>query len=98
MIGIDYKGRICGVDEGVTEKEQLYYLPDGEGLCVSSCPAERNYAKFECMDEYINDVYSAGSYNQQIGLAYVSEGFCNIYFGTKDREYWSSMILNNVLI
>lgn len=44
--GIDWRGRICGVDEGVEEQPLLFWCRPGagdelqllDGVCVSSCP------------------------------------------------------------
>eukprot|EP00611_Tribonema_gayanum_P025465 TRINITY_DN5798_c0_g2_i1.p1 TRINITY_DN5798_c0_g2~~TRINITY_DN5798_c0_g2_i1.p1 ORF type:complete len:646 (-),score=224.01 TRINITY_DN5798_c0_g2_i1:303-2240(-) len=38
--GIDYQGRICGVDAGVETLTKMYYIRfDGTGVCVADCPA-----------------------------------------------------------
>ncbi|CAN0423665.1 unnamed protein product [Ascophyllum nodosum] len=51
--GIDYKGRVCGVDDAVKDKPELYYIRfDGTGVCVESCPNATNWsALWACTDD-----------------------------------------------
>ncbi|CAM9251312.1 unnamed protein product, partial [Choristocarpus tenellus] len=51
--GIDYNGRICGVDSDVAEKSKLYYIRfDGTGVCVESCPTDTDWAYlWACTDD-----------------------------------------------
>ncbi|CAM9571680.1 unnamed protein product [Ectocarpus sp. 6 AP-2014] len=52
--GIDYDGRICGVDDGVKDKSKLYYIRfDGTGVCVEECPTVTNFDHlWGCTDEF----------------------------------------------
>lgn len=40
------------------EKENIYYLPSGNGVCVKECPTETNYTQFICYDEVYPEIYS----------------------------------------
>eukprot|EP00903_Cladosiphon_okamuranus_P016544 g15262.t1 len=57
--GIDYDGRICGVDEAVKDKPKLYYIRfDGTGVCVEDCPTVTNFDRlWGCTDE--NSAFTA---------------------------------------
>jgi hypothetical protein len=39
-LAVDYKGKICGVDDAVANKENAYYLKSGEVVCVKECPSQ----------------------------------------------------------
>uniref|UniRef100_A0A7S2Y2B5 Choline transporter-like protein n=1 Tax=Fibrocapsa japonica TaxID=94617 RepID=A0A7S2Y2B5_9STRA len=47
--GVDYDGRVCGIDSGVKNEENIYYLPSGAGICIESCPTATDYKQFHCM-------------------------------------------------
>ena len=49
--GIDYKDRVCGIDSDVKNKEKLYYLPTGSGVCINTCPEKQNAQAFHCTDD-----------------------------------------------
>jgi len=45
---MDYAGGICGVTDGVLDKEYAYFMPSGQAGCVASCPSSTDYEKFIC--------------------------------------------------
>lgn len=70
---IDYRGRICGVSDGVKNKDIGYYFADTSVVCVSSCPSEDNYYSFICRtDAQETDANS----NVVNGYSYVSSYDC----------------------
>ena len=40
------------------DRENIYYLPSGNGVCVEDCPMETNYTQFICYDEVYPEIYS----------------------------------------
>lgn len=57
--------RLCSVfvarytrHTGEKERENIYYLPSGNGVCVENCPLETNYTKFICYDEVYPEIFN----------------------------------------
>lgn len=48
---IDYDGRICGLDAGVRDRPNAYYMTSSAVVCVEDCPGSTNLNKFICFDE-----------------------------------------------
>ena len=48
---IDYDGRICGVDKGVKDRPNAYYMTSSAVVCVDDCPSSTNLNNFICFDE-----------------------------------------------
>ncbi|CAM9834935.1 unnamed protein product, partial [Hapterophycus canaliculatus] len=82
--GIDYEGRICGVGTHVKERDNIYYLPSGNGVCVEECPMETNYTKFICYDEVYTEIFDdeAGEIDVQEAWTRVSAGECLYHMAT----------------
>jgi len=38
------------------ERDNIYFLPSGNGVCVEDCPSETNYTKFICYDEVYPEI------------------------------------------
>lgn len=49
---MDYDGRICGVDTGVEDKPNAYYMLDTSVVCVKECPSAAVYGSFICKDNF----------------------------------------------
>eukprot|EP01038_Epipyxis_sp_PR26KG_P009819 gene9819-13212_t len=76
---IDYKGRVCGLDNGVKSKKYGYYLLDKTSVCVRSCPKVNDYYNFICKDEY----QSKADNSTLKGYEYVVERRCMYKIKTK---------------
>ena len=53
--GMDYNGKICGIDTAVTamntsiaDLPKAYYLPSGAPVCIEKCPTEDNFDEYIC--------------------------------------------------
>lgn len=45
--------------DGMTqERDNIYFLPSGNGVCVEECPSETNYTKFICYDEVYPEIFN----------------------------------------
>lgn len=84
--GIDYNGKICGLDSPVQDKSKAYYLPSGIAVCVSECPDTYTYTEFICMYDLQSAVDADSSY--ALGWAYVAAQTCMYKVTTED-------VLNN---
>ncbi|CAM9740877.1 unnamed protein product [Ascophyllum nodosum] len=84
--GIDYNGRICGIDSGVEDRSKIYFVPSGEGVCLDSCPLTTNYAQFICYDEVYADIENnvTGEVDVVEAWKYVSTGKCLYKMPTTD--------------
>ena len=40
------------------ERENIYFLPSGNGVCVEECPPETNYTNFVCLDEVYPEIFN----------------------------------------
>ncbi|CAM9299589.1 unnamed protein product, partial [Laminaria digitata] len=82
--GIDYDGRICGVDADVEEKSNIYYLSSGDGVCVETCPLVTNYTQFICFDEVFTEIYdnTTGEVDIQEAWTFVTGGKCLYHMPT----------------
>eukprot|EP00640_Fibrocapsa_japonica_P000767 CAMPEP_0113938732 /NCGR_PEP_ID=MMETSP1339-20121228/5151_1 /TAXON_ID=94617 /ORGANISM="Fibrocapsa japonica" /LENGTH=593 /DNA_ID=CAMNT_0000941985 /DNA_START=62 /DNA_END=1843 /DNA_ORIENTATION=+ /assembly_acc=CAM_ASM_000762 len=78
--GVDYQGQICGVDSDVNDLEEVYYMPSGAGVCISTCPSSTEYTNFFC--EYDTE-YS----NIADAFLKVSEGKC--MFAVKSQDVFN---------
>ena len=47
---MNYNGKICGVDAGLEELSNGYYMMDGSVVCVASCPSAFDKTAFICRD------------------------------------------------
>eukprot|EP00615_Pteridomonas_danica_P002292 CAMPEP_0114348570 /NCGR_PEP_ID=MMETSP0101-20121206/14815_1 /TAXON_ID=38822 ORGANISM="Pteridomonas danica, Strain PT" /NCGR_SAMPLE_ID=MMETSP0101 /ASSEMBLY_ACC=CAM_ASM_000211 /LENGTH=509 /DNA_ID=CAMNT_0001486577 /DNA_START=42 /DNA_END=1568 /DNA_ORIENTATION=+ len=78
---LDYEGSICGVSNGVANKEYAYYLPSGTAVCVKKCPSKTDYSKFICQyqlqDAVDNDIFAPA-----YGLSQVAEYTCMFEIAT----------------
>ena len=45
---VDYTNHICGYDNGVSNLQYGYYLPDKSAVCVSKCPTAQSFTSFIC--------------------------------------------------
>ncbi|CAN0135739.1 unnamed protein product [Discosporangium mesarthrocarpum] len=84
--GIDYNGRICGVDTEVEAKSKIYYMPSTSGVCIESCPMVTNYTQFHCLDEVQADIVQndTGAVDLTAAWAYVASGECLYHIPTTD--------------
>eukprot|EP00903_Cladosiphon_okamuranus_P019573 g18001.t1 len=82
--GIDYEGRICGVGTEVKERENIYYLASGNGVCVENCPLVTNYTEFICYDEVYAELFNneTGEIDIQEAWTRVSAGDCLYHMAT----------------
>jgi hypothetical protein len=48
---IDYDGRICGLDPGVRNRPNAYYMSSSAVVCMKGCPSSTDYSRFICYDE-----------------------------------------------
>ena len=51
----DWKGEICGIDGGVKDKENAYFMATGAVVCVSSCPSVTDFDQFICQEDVVID-------------------------------------------
>ncbi|KAJ8608720.1 hypothetical protein CTAYLR_009661 [Chrysophaeum taylorii] len=84
--GIDYKGQVCGINSDVKSKENLYYLPTGEGVCVKSCPKKTNLEAFICRYNIQDELDAINDTATRVakGYDYVSKEKCSVEYKTKD--------------
>ena len=84
--GIDYKGQICGISKDVKGKENLYYLPTGDGVCVKKCPRSTNLEKFICRysEGEILEAISDDETRIDQGYEYVQKEKCSVQVKTVD--------------
>ncbi|CAM9190959.1 unnamed protein product, partial [Ectocarpus sp. 12 AP-2014] len=82
--GIDYEGRICGVGTTVQARENIYFLPSGNGVCVEECPASTNYTQFICYDEVYPGIFDneTGEVDIEEAWTRVSAGDCLYHMAT----------------
>ena len=45
---MDYDGKICGVDAGLEDLSNGYYMMDGSVVCVATCPSKFEKSEFIC--------------------------------------------------
>ncbi len=43
------------------ERDNIYFLASGDGVCVEECPLETNYTKFVCYDEVQTEIMINGT-------------------------------------
>lgn len=84
--GMDYNGKICGLDNPVKHKSKAYYLPSGLAVCVAECPSEYTYTEFICMYDLQSAVDADNTY--ALGWGYVATEECMYKVTTTD-------VLNN---
>jgi len=92
--GIDYKDRVCGIDDDVKDKVKMYYLPTGSGVCIKKCPKEQNAEAFHCTDdaqEKLNDIATAASTGWE--ALYVAKGYEMVKSCNTDPECASATSL-----
>eukprot|EP00639_Heterosigma_akashiwo_P027300 CAMPEP_0194692160 /NCGR_PEP_ID=MMETSP0295-20121207/19546_1 /TAXON_ID=39354 /ORGANISM="Heterosigma akashiwo, Strain CCMP2393" /LENGTH=648 /DNA_ID=CAMNT_0039582349 /DNA_START=278 /DNA_END=2224 /DNA_ORIENTATION=- len=89
--GIDYNGHICGVDSAVSDKSKIYYLPSVStnsygaiGVCVDSCPSERDLTQFVCNYTIDSTFDSSDALEMAQAWRYVLQGQCMYHEATTD--------------
>lgn len=84
--GIDYKGRVCGINDEVKKLDYLYYLPNGEGVCVKKCFRKTDLEKFVCRYDVQDELEEIVDDEERIekGYEYVSKEKCSVQYKTKD--------------
>mmetsp|Transcript_32718 Transcript_32718/g.43069 ORF Transcript_32718/g.43069 Transcript_32718/m.43069 type:complete len:609 (-) Transcript_32718:403-2229(-) len=77
--GMQYDGKLCGVDEGVIDYPYLYYIrTDLTGVCVDACPSETDLFQYVCIDSSaIPEDYEGLSESE---LVMSGDGFCMYYY------------------
>ncbi|CAN0256233.1 unnamed protein product, partial [Ectocarpus sp. 8 AP-2014] len=66
------------------ERENIYFLPSGNGVCVEECPATTNYTQFICYDEVYPEIFDndTGEVDIQEAWTRVSAGDCLYHMAT----------------
>ena len=62
------------------ERDNIYFLPSGNGVCVEECPPETNYTNFVCLDEVYPEIFNNETGEVRIVTRFFRTPPGNLYF------------------